>query len=123
MASVRSKHTAPEVAVRKLAHRLGYRFRLHRRDLPGTPDLVFPKHRIAIQVNGCFWHGHEGCKHAAMPTSNVEFWRNKIDANRARDARTTTELSVMGWTVLTVWGCEIRDEGALVSRLRAAMPS
>lgn len=122
MASVRSKNTAPELAVRRLAHRLGYRFRLHRRGLPGTPDMVFPKYRVAVQVHGCFWHGHEGCRHAARPRSNAEFWNEKIDRNRARDARDAAALGAAGWTVLTVWGCEVKNEAELAKRLSAAMP-
>lgn len=122
MASVRSKHTAPELAVRRLAHRLGYRFRLHRRGLPGTPDMVFPKYRVAVQVHGCFWHGHEGCRHAARPRSNAAFWNEKIEANRARDARDAAALEAAGWTVLTVWGCEVKNEAALAARLTNALP-
>ena len=122
MASVRSKNTAPELAVRKLAHRLGYRFRLHRRDLPGTPDMVFPKYRVAVQVNGCFWHGHEGCRYATRPRSNARFWDEKIERNRAWDARNAVALAAIGWTVLTVWECEVKDRPGLAERLSAAMP-
>jgi len=121
MASVRSKNTAPELAVRRLAHRLGYRFRLHRRGLPGTPDMVFPKYRVAIQVHGCFWHGHEDCRHAARPRSNTEFWNEKIERNRVRDARDVAALAAAGWTVLIVWGCEVKDEAELTVRLRTAL--
>lgn len=96
MASVRSKNTAPELVVRRLAHRLGFRFRLHRRGLPGTPDMVFPKYRVAVQVHGCFWHGHEGCRHAARPRSNAGFWNEKIESNRARDIRDTAALEAAG---------------------------
>lgn len=122
MASVGSKNTAPEMAVRRLAHRLGYRFRLHRRDLPGTPDLVFPRYRTVVQVNGCFWHGHEGCRQGARSRSNTEYWGPKIEANRARDGRTAAALIEAGWTTLTVWGCEVGDETAITARLQAAMP-
>lgn len=122
MASVKSKNTAPELVVRKLAHRLGYRFRLHRRDLPGTPDLVFPKYRTVVQVNGCFWHGHRGCRHAVAPKSNAEFWKAKIEGNQARDLRNTEELSKMNWKVLTIWGCEVKNESILTSILNLAMP-
>lgn len=122
MASVGSKNTAPEMAVRRLAHRLGYRFRLHRRDLPGTPDLVFPRYRTVVQVNGCFWHGHEGCRHGARSRSNTEYWGPKIEANRARDERTAAALSEAGWTTLTVWGCEVGDKAAITTRLQTAMP-
>jgi len=122
MASVKSKNTAPELAGRRLAHRLGYRFRLHRRGLPGTPDMVFPKYRVAVQVHGCFWHGHEGCRHATRPRSNAAFWNEKIERNRARDARDTAALEAAGWMVLTLWGCEVKDEAALTTRLSTAMP-
>lgn len=122
MASVKSKNTAPELAVRRLAHRLGYRFRLHHSGLPGTPDMVFPKYRVAVQVHGCFWHGHEGCRHATRPRSNAAFWNEKIERNRARDARNTVALEAAGWTVLILWGCEVKDEAALTTRLSAAMP-
>ena len=122
MASIRSKNTKPEMIVRRLAHRLGYRFRIHRRDLPGTPDLVFPRYQTVVQVNGCFWHGHERCHLAVSPRSNARFWNDKIEANRARDLRTTTALNALGWTVLTIWECEIADEAFLTSKLATAMP-
>lgn len=122
MASIRSKNTKPEMIVRKLAHRLGYRFRIHRRDLPGTPDLVFPKYQTVIQVNGCFWHGHHECEFANLPRSNTEFWSEKIEANRARDLRTTAALNTLGWTVLAIWNCEMADEASLISKLHTAMP-
>src|SRR4051812_5135938 len=91
MRAVRGKNTAPELAIRKAAHRLGLRFRLHRKDLPGTPDLVFPKWRTVIFVNGCFWHGHVGCRRASIPSSNTEFWRAKLSKNVERDRKNRVE--------------------------------
>lgn len=112
MASIRSKDTAPEMIVRRNAHGLGYRFRLHRKDLPGTPDLVFPRLRKVILVHGCYWHGH-GCKLGRLPKSNVAFWKEKIDRNRARDARNLADLKALGWKTLVVWQCATRDEKTL----------
>lgn len=119
MAQVRSKNTKPEKRVRSLLHRLGRRFRLHRRDLPGTPDIVLPKHRAAIFVHGCFWHAHPGCPRATTPSTRVEFWTDKLARNAARDARNQRELAAAGWRVLVVWECETRDEPALEARLLA----
>lgn len=109
----------PERAVRKAAHALGFRFRLHRRDLPGTPDLVFPKTKRVIFVHGCWWHRHEGCKKAAEPKTRIEFWRAKFDRNTARDRKVESELLMLGWSVLTVWECETIDIYDLKRRLRA----
>lgn len=116
MAAVQSKNTKPEMLVRRLLHRLGYRFRLHRNDLPGTPDLVFPGRRSAIFVHGCFWHGH-GCQRARLPSSNVAFWKAKISKNKKRDKRTKRLLRAQGWMVLTVWQCEMRDIVKLEKKL------
>jgi len=118
MAAVRAKDTKPEMIVRRLLHRQGYRYRLHRRDLPGTPDLVFPSRRAAIFVHGCFWHRHEGCALARLPKSRLEFWRDKLEGNRLRDQRQMNELIAMGWRVLVVWECELKDGEALTRRLR-----
>lgn len=106
MAKVRSKNTGPETAVRRAAHAAGFRFRLHRRDLPGTPDLVFPCFRAAMFVHGCFWHGH-GFKKGRLPKSRQDYWVPKITANRARDAAKQAQLEAAGWRVLTTWECEI----------------
>lgn len=108
MKSVGTKDTGPELAVRRLLHHLGYRFRLHRRDLPGRPDIVFPARRRVIFVHGCFWHGH-GCSKGRLPKSRPEYWRPKIEANRARDARVVVSLAETGWKALTIWQCEMRD--------------
>jgi DNA mismatch endonuclease (patch repair protein) len=115
MASIGGKNTVPELAVRRLAHTLGYRFRLHRRDLPGSPDLVFVKRRKIVFVHGCFWHGH-ACKR--LPKSNVGFWAKKIESNRARDARNLADLRRLGWKALVVWQCETKDPQAVGARLR-----
>lgn len=108
MASVPGKSTKPEILVRSIAHSMGYRFRLHRRDLPGKPDIVFPGRKSLVFVNGCFWHGHE-CKREKMPKSNKSFWDDKIKNNRLRDERVLSELKKLGWKVLTIWECETKD--------------
>lgn len=118
MRSVRQAHTGPEMVVRKVLHGLGLRFRLQRRDLPGTPDVVLPRHRTAIFVHGCFWHRHPGCRKATMPKTRVEFWRDKFDRNVARDCEKESALVQAGWHVLTIWECETRDPDALAIRLR-----
>jgi DNA mismatch endonuclease (patch repair protein) len=116
MSSIRSKDTKPEVLVRSELHRMGYRFRIHRRDLPGTPDIVLPRFKTIIFVHGCFWHSHKGCKYAVNPKSNTEYWTAKLQRNRARDADNVTRLEEAGWSVLTVWECEVGD--GLEDRLR-----
>ncbi|KAF1042529.1 very short patch repair endonuclease [Xylophilus sp.] len=118
MSRIRSTDTKPELAVRSLLHRLGYRFRLHRKDLPGRPDVVLPKHRKVILVHGCFWHGH-GCKLAPGSKSNLGYWSPKIEANRARDSRNRQALLDLGWQVLELWECEVRDLQATEERIRA----
>jgi DNA mismatch endonuclease (patch repair protein) len=117
MSRIRGRDTKPEMIVRRLAHRLGYRFRLHRRDLPGTPDLVFPGKRKVVFVHGCFWHRHPGCRYAYDPKSNVERWQTKFQGNVLRDMRVKTELERLGWEVHTVWECETADNEALAGKL------
>ncbi|TCK68453.1 very short patch repair endonuclease [Acidipila rosea] len=117
MAAVHSKNTRPEVRVRKLVHALGYRYRLHATNLPGKPDLVFAGRKKIIFVHGCFWHRHEGCRYASTPKSRKEFWESKFGANIDRDKRTQDELQQMGWSVLTVWQCELKDLHKLTERL------
>jgi DNA mismatch endonuclease (patch repair protein) len=117
MARIKSKDTQPELRVRRLAHALGYRYRVHRRDLPGCPDLVFPSRRKVIFVHGCFWHGHKGCKVANKPKSRTDFWLAKFDRNRTRDAKNLKALSSSGWRVFTVWECETKNTELLASRL------
>lgn len=123
MALVKGKHTKPELRVRRRAHALGYRFRLHRRDLPGSPDLVFPGRRAVVFVHGCFWHRHPepGCWRARLPKSRLDFWVPKLEANVARDAASLAALEALGWRVLTVWECETTPSrrAALDARLRA----
>jgi len=118
MGLVRSKDTKPEMKVRRLVHALGYRYRLHRADLPGKPDLVFPSKRKVIQVNGCFWHGHN-CRFGRMPKSNIPYWRDKIDANRKRDLKARRELRKLGWQCLVVWECSLRNESNLIRRIES----
>ena len=110
MSRIRGKDTKPEMLIRRGLHALGFRFRLHRRDLPGRPDLVFPGRHAAIFVHGCFWHGHD-CPMCKMPTTRPEFWRAKIDGNRDRDTRTIDALTAAGWRVLVVWECAVRGPG------------
>lgn len=117
MARIRSKDTKPELRVRQLLHRLGYRFRLHRKDLPGSPDLVFPARRKAIFVHGCFWHAHEACRLANRPKSRRSFWDAKFERNKVRDAANLKALKQGGWKVYTVWECETISEGRLSLRL------
>lgn len=117
MARVGPKDTTPELVVRRLLHRLGYRFRLHWRELPGTPDIVFPKRRKVIFVHGCFWHRHPGCREASTPKTRVDFWTRKFDANVARDARKTSALEAKGWEVNVVWSCETRHTEILAGQL------
>jgi len=119
MRRVRSRDTSPELRVRRALHAMGFRFRLHRKDLPGCPDITLPRHRCIVMVHGCFWHGHDcpaGCK---RPSSNAAYWNNKLDRNRLRDARNIAKLESMGWRVLVVWECESRNEEHLRNMLRA----
>lgn len=116
MSRIRSTNTRPELLVRSLLHRLGYRFRLHRKDLPGTPDVVLPRLKMVIFVHGCFWHGHV-CKLGKMPKSRTDYWGPKIDANRARDLRKKRELKALGWKVISIWECELREIDKLERRL------
>lgn len=119
MSRVRSKNTAPEMRVRRLVHGMGYRYRLHARDLPGTPDLVFRSRRKVILIHGCFWHMHEGCADVRLPRSRRRFWIRKLSGNRARDLRDQLLLHNSGWDVLVLWACQLHDEQELRSRIRA----
>jgi DNA mismatch endonuclease (patch repair protein) len=121
MARVKGKNTKPELIVRRGLHRLGYRFRLHRGDLPGRPDIVLPKYRTAIFVHGCFWHRHPGCSKASTPKTRADFWLDKFATNVARDGRNVEALEAGGWQVLIVWECETKDMAALTSRLNETM--
>ena len=117
MSRIRSANTRPELKVRSLLHRLGYRFRLHRKDLPGRPDIVLPGRRTDILVHGCYWHRHRGCKLAYEPKSNRAFWESKFNENIKRDSRTQSQLQELNWHVITVWECETRNLEVLASRL------
>lgn len=124
MASIRGKDTSPEMVVRRLTHQLGYRYRLHRKDLPGKPDLVFASKRAVIFVHGCFWHQHavEHCK-ARPPKSRLDYWLPKLQRNVNRDAKNRERLTELGWRVYVVWECETKDQAALASRLRKFLDS
>jgi len=116
MAKVHGKNTKPELIVRGLLHGMGFRFRLHRKDLPGKPDIVLPKYQAAIFVHGCFWHAHD-CRKGSKPTSNTDFWNEKLAKNVARDKANATKLKAQGWRCLTVWECQMKDTGKLAVRL------
>lgn len=118
MSRVRHENSGAELQVRSALHAAGFRFRLHRKDLPGTPDIVLPKHRLAIFVHGCFWHGHADCKHSVLPKTNTEFWKNKFERNKARDERVRLELIQIGWRVLTIWECQIKLLPEIVNELK-----
>ena len=117
MSRIRSKDTKPELKVRKILHKLGYRFRLHRKDIPGRPDIVLPKHKTVVFVNGCFWHRHSGCK-SYNPKSKVEFWQGKFKDNQARDKIIKQQLSDLGWRQLVIWECETKDKSRVQNILR-----
>lgn len=119
MAAIRSKNTKPEMIVRQMVHSMGYRYRLHRNDLPGKPDLVFGPRRKVIFVHGCFWHQHPDpdCKDSRLPKSRLDYWLPKLERNVERDQSRQKMLEEMGWSVLTVWECEVRDKPALEQRL------
>ncbi|HEY4081901.1 MAG TPA: very short patch repair endonuclease [Burkholderiaceae bacterium] len=112
MSGIKGKNSLPEMLVRKALFAMGHRYRLHRRDLPGTPDIVMPGRRIAIFVHGCFWHAHQGCKYAKTPSTRTEFWSAKLQTNVDRDRRVADKLMGMGWRVLNVWECSTRDPSA-----------
>lgn len=116
MSRVKGRDTKPEILVRSFVHRMGFRFRVHRRDLPGNPDIVLPRHGKVIFVHGCFWHGH-GCSKGQAPKSRADYWLPKIDANRERDRRNVEALEALGWSVRIVWQCELRDPEALLDSL------
>jgi DNA mismatch endonuclease, patch repair protein len=117
MGRIKGRDTAPEVQVRSILHGAGYRFRLHRKDLPGRPDIVLPKHKTAIFVHGCFWHRHKGCSNCSTPKSNVEFWEAKFSGNVERDSRNLKKLTESGWKVIVVWECELLRPDELKTRL------
>ena len=110
MSAIKSKNTKPEIAVRKLLHSMGYRFRLHRKDLPGSPDIVLPKYKTVIFVHGCFWHRHENCKYASTPKTRKEFWEKKFRENINRDNLNQANLALKGWKIIIVWECQLKGD-------------
>ena len=121
MAKIKGKNTAPERAVRSLLHRAGYRFRIHVRGLPGTPDVVLPKYRAVVFIHGCFWHRHRNCKIATMPQSHKKFWSEKFARNVANDARHRRKLRRLGWRVVTVWSCQLRHPDLVLGKIEKAL--
>lgn len=119
MSRIRGRDTKPELVVRRIAHRLGFRYRLHRQDLPGRPDIVFPRYRAIIMVHGCFWHRHPGCKHAYTPKTRVQFWRKKFEGNVVRDRRNELALSELGWRTMVIWECETKDHQDVAARIES----
>jgi DNA mismatch endonuclease (patch repair protein) len=119
MSRVRGKGTRPEMIVRRLAHAMGLRFRLHKSALPGRPDLAFPRYRTVLFVHGCFWHRHEGCRKCSSPKSRIDYWEAKFRANVERDRRNALELTKSGWRVLTIWECETQDSSLLQEKLES----
>lgn len=119
MSSIRGRDTRPELVVRRLAHSFGYRFRLHLRNLPGQPDLVFPRHRKVIFVHGCFWHQHACRLGAKKPATRPEYWLPKLERNAARDVHNCNQLERSGWRVMVVWECETQDQVALAARIKS----
>ena len=119
MSRIRGRDTRPELIVRRIAHGLGFRFRLHRKDLPGRPDIVFPRHQAVIVVHGCFWHRHPGCKRASSPKTRVRYWQNKFEDNVVRDKRNETALRDLGWKVMVIWECETKDHEAVAARIES----
>ena len=117
MRRVKGRDTTPELAVRRMLWRLGARYRLHRKDLPGHPDIVMPGKRLAVFVHGCFWHGHDCARGARVPKQNRDYWEAKVGRNRARDAANLEKLEALGWRAHTVWECELKDPAALEARL------
>ncbi len=117
MSKIRGTNTKPEILVRSLIHRLGYRFRLHRKELPGTPDLVFPGRRKVIFVNGCFWHWHQNCPEFRAPESRVEYWSAKFARNRRRDVENVRRLKNLGWRTLTIWECQLKRPERLEAKI------
>lgn len=117
MARVRGKDTKPELIIRSILHHMGYRFRLHRSDLPGNPDVVLPKHKKVIFVHGCFWHGHKGCPRSKRPSTNQNFWNNKLDKTIERDTHNINKLIKLGWEPLIIWECEVKAPESLSKKL------
>jgi len=121
MSQIKGKNTAPEMRVRKTLFRMGYRFRLHRKDLPGCPDIILPRYETIIFVHGCYWHRHQGCKNLYTPKTRIDFWTEKFAENVERDRRHERELNKLGWNVGIVWECETEDETLLIQRIENIM--
>ena len=121
MSAIKSKNTKPEIAVRKLLHSMGFRFRLHRKDLPGSPDIVLPKYKTVIFVHGCFWHRHENCKYATTPKTRKEFWEKKFRENINRDNLNQANLSLKGWKIIIIWECQLK--GDIKKLIRESLPN
>jgi DNA mismatch endonuclease (patch repair protein) len=117
MSKVKSKNTKPELQVRSWLHKRGFRFRLHRKDLPGIPDIILPKYKTAIFVHGCFWHQHPGCKKATIPRTNHKFWKQKLERNVERDNEHDDQLKRQGWKVITVWECDVKKDIEQIMKL------
>lgn len=117
MSRIKGSNTKPELAVRSLLHRMGYRFRLHKADLPGKPDIVLSRFKTVIFVHGCFWHRHKDCRFAYTPKSRTDFWLKKLESNEIRDIRVKSDLELLGWRVITVWECELREPEKLSKRI------
>lgn len=123
MAANKSRNTKPELAVRRILHAMGFRFRLHRKDLPGCPDVVLPKYKTVIQINGCFWHQHTGCKLASKPSTRQDFWEAKLSRNIQRDSENAAKLTALGWNVIVIWECELKQISDLTERLVTSLKS
>lgn len=117
MSAIKSRHTKPEIIVRSTLHRLGFRFRLHDKKLPGKPDVILPKYKTVIFVHGCFWHQHKGCKRSTIPKSNTDYWIPKLTANVARDSLHKANLEKIGWSVVVIWECETKKTNDLTKRI------
>ena len=123
MSAIKSKNTKPEIKVRKVLHSMGYRFRLHSKNLPGSPDIVLPKYKTVIFVHGCFWHRHENCKYTSTPKTRQEFWENKFNSNKKRDQKIQKEIIDLGWKFIIIWECEARNIQPLEEKLKGYLIS
>ena len=121
MAAIKSKNTKPEIKVRQLLHSMGYRFRLHMKDLPGNPDIVLKKYKTVIYVNGCFWHRHPNCKYASTPKTRTSFWSQKFQSNVERDNKNYIKIKNLGWKYIVVWECELKNRSDLVEKLKFSL--
>lgn len=122
MSAIKSRHTKPEIIVRSILHRLGFRFRLHDKKLPGKPDIILPTYKTVIFVHGCFWHQHEGCKRATIPKSNIDYWKPKLAGNVARDVQHRANLEKLGWNVAVIWEYETKKADILIEKLKSIFP-